>query len=164
MEYTVHSTTSKSRLHKNNEDSYFICDDYIIIADGMGGECNGDIASRIAVDTIAEILSRTLISSASDSDIKELATDAILSADSKILDYVDNNPDSFGMGTTVLVAIRKRGKLYVSWCGDSHCYAFSDGHLKSITKDHSYVQKLIDSRQITEEESYTHPNNNLITR
>ncbi len=130
----------------------------------MGGECNGDIASRIAVDTIAEILSRTLISSASDSDIKELATDAILSADSKILDYVDNNPDSFGMGTTVLVAIRKRGKLYVSWCGDSHCYAFSDGHLKSITKDHSYVQKLIDSRQITEEESYTHPNNNLITR
>lgn len=164
MEYTVQSATLKSKHHQNNEDSYSICDDYIIIADGMGGECKGDIASRIAVDTIEEVLSNFPISSSSDLQIKELSVNAILSADSKIMDYIDNNPDSFGMGTTVLLGIRKRDMLYISWCGDSHCYAFCNGHLKSITKDHSYVQELIDLRQITEKESYTHPDNNLITR
>lgn len=164
MEYKVQSTTAKSKCHQTNEDSCFICDDYILVADGMGGECNGDIASRIAVETIAETLSRNLTTATSDSALKDLSSTAIFRADAKIMDYIDRNPASFGMGTTVLLAIRKEDKLYISWCGDSHCYVFSHGALKSVTKDHSYVQELIDSKQITEKESYTHPDNNLITR
>lgn len=164
MEYSVHSYTTKSKLHKNNEDNHFICDDYLIIADGMGGECDGDIASRIAVESIVSILSKDITKVSSDSDIKDISNKAIYKADSNISEYIDGHPDSFGMGTTVLLAIRKNDSLYISWCGDSHCYFYKNGKLNSITKDHSYVQDLIDSGIISIEESYAHPDNNLITR
>lgn len=164
MEYTVYSYTKKSSLHPNNEDNHFICDDYIVIADGMGGESDGDIASRIAIESTVPILSQELSSESSDSQIKEISARAIYTGDSKILEYVDEHPDSFGMGTTVLLAIRKCDNLYISWCGDSHCYLYKNGKVSSLTKDHSYVQQLIDSGNISIEESFTHPNNNLITR
>lgn len=164
MEYSVLSYTTKSKLHTNNEDSHFICDDYIIVADGMGGESDGDIASRLAVESIDSLLSKSVTKVSSETDIKNVLTQAVLSADSKISDYIEENPDSFGMGTTTLLAIRKDDELFISWCGDSHCYSYKDGKVASITKDHSYVQQLIDSGHITIEESFTHPNNNLITR
>ncbi len=164
MEYSVHSYTTKSKLHTNNEDSHIICDDYIIVADGMGGESDGDIASHIAVESIVSVLSRELLDNSSDSYIKELSTKAIYDTDIKISEYIDAHPDSFGMGTTVLLAIRKCDKIYISWCGDSHCYVYKDGKISSLTKDHSYVQQLIDTGHITVEDSFTHPNNNLITR
>ena len=164
MEFSVLSYTTKSKLHKNNEDSHFICDDYIIVADGMGGESDGDIASRLAVESIDSVLSQNVSKVSSETDMNNLLTQAILSADSKISNYIEENPDSVGMGTTILLAIRRDDELFISWCGDSHCYSYKDGKVVSITKDHSYVQQLIDSGHITIEESFTHPNNNLITR
>lgn len=164
MEYSVYSYTTKSKLHKNNEDSHFTCDDYIIVADGMGGECDGDIASRLAVESIDSILSQNISNISTETDIKEVSARAVYTADSKISDYIEENPDSFGMGTTTLLAIRKNNVLFISWCGDSHCFVYKGEKVTSITKDHSYVQQLIDSGHLTVEESFTHPNNNLITR
>lgn len=164
MEYKVHSISSKSCLHKNNEDNYFISDDYVIIADGMGGECDGDIASRLAVDAIASVISEGSPEMSTESDIRKMLDNAIYRADSKILEYIENNPGSFGMGTTVLLTIKNGDCLYIAWCGDSHCYTFDKGRLNSLTKDHSYVQELIDSGEITVAQSYAHPDNNLITR
>jgi len=164
MEYSIRSCTKKGRLHTNNEDSHFICDDYIIVADGMGGESDGDIASSIAVESIVSILSEDIAKVSSESDIKDISNKAICKADSDISEYIDEHPDSYGMGTTVLLAVRKDDILYISWCGDSHCYSYKNGKLNSITKDHSYVQDLIDSGIISIEESYAHPDNNLITR
>lgn len=164
MEYSVFSYTTKSKLHTNNEDNHFICDNYIIVADGMGGESDGDIASRIAVESIDSILSPNISKVSSEKEITDLLSKAVDKADSKISDYIEDNPDSFGMGTTTLVAVRKNNDLYISWCGDSHCYTYKGGKVASITKDHSYVQQLIDSGHLTIEESFTHPNNNLITR
>lgn len=164
MEYFIHSYTTKSKLHTNNEDSHFICDDYVIVADGMGGESDGDIASRIAVECIGSVLSQNISKVSSETDISELLSRAVGKADSKISDYIENNPESFGMGTTTLLAVRKNDDLFISWCGDSHCYTYKGGKVSSITKDHSYVQQLIDSGHLTVDESFTHPNSNLITR
>lgn len=164
MEYSVHSYTTKSNLHTNNEDSHLICDDYIIIADGMGGESDGDIASRLAVESIDSILSQNISKVSTEKGINDLLSKAIYNADSKILDYIEYNPDSIGMGTTTLLALRKNDNLFVSWCGDSHCYTYKGGKITSITKDHSYVQQLIDAGHLTVDESFSHPNNNLITR
>lgn len=164
MEYSVHSYTTKSKFHANNEDCNFICDDYIIVADGMGGESDGDIASHMAVESIVSILTQDTIDNLSDCNIKDISAKAIYETDVKISEYVDKHPDSFGMGTTVLLAIRKDDRLYISWCGDSHCYVYKDGKIRSLTKDHSYVQQLIDAGQISVKDSFTHPNNNLITR
>ena len=164
MEYKAHHITSKSSLHVNNEDSFRVSDDYVIVADGMGGERDGAVASRLAVDAIAGVLSGGMHLAADETGMKKLLADAIDCADSRILEYIGRNPDSFGMGTTVLLAIRKEDRIFISWCGDSHCYSYDNGCLHSLTKDHSYVQELVDAGEISEEESYAHPDNNLITR
>lgn len=164
MEYSVHSYTKKGRGHSVIEDCHFFCEDYIVVADGMGGECNGDIASRIAVESITSILSHNISGISSENEINDLLSEAVNKADSRILDYIEINPDSFGMGTTVLVAVRKNDDLFISWCGDSRCYSYKEGEVSSITKDHSYVQQLIDSGCLTIEDSFYHPHNNIITR
>lgn len=164
MEYSVSVAALKGKCHKSNEDAYFIGGDYLIIADGMGGECNGDIASGIAVKTISEVFEESLADADTGEDVRSLSFEAIRQADSKISEYINRNPESDGMGTTVIIAVRKDDRLYVSWCGDSRCYAYNNGSLRSITKDHSYVQELIDAGEISEEQSFSHPDNNLITR
>lgn len=161
---SIYHTTSKSRNHLNNEDSLYIGDNFIIVADGMGGECNGDIASKMAVDTISHYLYEHLDSDSIDGDIKDIMFSAIKLADNDISKYVDAHPDSDGMGTTILIMIYHDGFVSLAWCGDSHCYSFGKGRLCSLTKDHSYVQELIDAKKISIEDSFSHPDNNLITR
>lgn len=160
---SINFITSKGKYHVNNEDCYFIGENFIIVADGMGGECNGDIASKIAVDTIAQTITHRL-NSTSGKGLKDLMFSAIIEADENISGYVDENPGSYGMGTTILIMIYRNGLISLAWCGDSHCYSYYDGKLCSLTKDHSYVQELIDANKISIEESFLHPDNNLITR
>lgn len=160
---SIHHTTSKSRYHDKNEDNYFIGDHFIIVADGMGGESNGDIASRIAVDTISNVLTDR-IPEHCDEGINDLMFNAIIQVDKNIANYVDEHPESYGMGTTVLLMIYQNDIVSIAWCGDSRCYAYNDGKLCALTTDHSYVQELIDAKKITIEDSFSHPDNNLITR
>lgn len=158
------SATIKSPSHTKNEDSYVIGPNYIIVADGMGGETSGDVASRIAVETISALLERGMESAVSEDEIIQLSNSAVMKADKEIREYMDLHPESIGMGTTVILAIFKEDRCYITWCGDSRCYSFHNGELSAITKDHSYVQELIDARKITENEAFQHPDSNLITR
>lgn len=159
----INFITSKGRYHSVNEDSYYIGENFLIVADGMGGVCDGNIASKIAVDTVAKILS-DMMNFTLDDGLKELMFAAITKAEENIFKYVDKNPGSYGMGTTILIMIYRNGGAFFAWCGDSRCYSFNEGKLCSLTKDHSYVQELIDAHKITTEESFSHPDNNLITR
>lgn len=163
MDLAIHHAVAKSRYHRNNEDSLFIGSNFIIVADGMGGECNGDVASKIAVNTISNYIYANLNIDCG-TDLKKIMFSAIELADSEIVEYVDAHPDSDGMGTTVLIMIYHNGVVSLAWCGDSHCYSFDKGKLTSLTKDHSYVQELIDAGKISLEDSFSHPDNNLITR
>ncbi|MGN0237771.1 MAG: PP2C family protein-serine/threonine phosphatase [Lepagella sp.] len=163
MELLCLCTTEKGRYHKNNEDSYFIGNNLVIIADGMGGENDGDIASQIAVDTISKILVDIPIAQ-TDAFYQQLLFDSITKADENIFKYITEHPESDGMGTTVLILIYQNGRFYIAWCGDSRCYSYHAGKVASMTKDHSYVQYLIDLGEISIEESFSHPDNNLITR
>lgn len=164
MEFITKSISQKGCFHDVNEDSYVVNDNYIVIADGMGGESCGDIASKLATSTISTILNHHLSKVSSEKDIKNLTIQAFKEADSKIIKYVGDNPDSFGMGTTVVLIIMKEQRGYVAWCGDSRCYIYSKHNLQSITKDHSYVQELIDKNEISIEDSFLHPDNNIITK
>lgn len=164
MEFITKSISQKGRFHDSNEDSYVVHNSYTVIADGMGGESSGNIASKIATSTISNILNLHLLKVSSEKDIKNLSFQAIKEADAEIMKYIRENPDSFGMGTTVVLVIMKEHKGYVTWCGDSRCYVYSKRKLHAITKDHSYVQELIDKNMITVEDSFSHPDNNLITK
>lgn len=164
MEFVIKSISKKGRFHAQNEDSFVVHEDYVIIADGMGGELNGDIASQLAIFTISKFLNHHLQKAASKEDVQDLSFRAIKEADSKITQYINEHPESFGMGTTVVIIIRKGNKGYVAWCGDSRCYIYSNNILSAITKDHSYVQELIDNNLISIDEAFIHPDNNLITK
>ena len=166
MPYSVSSATAKSPCHATNEDCFLVAPRYAIVADGMGGESCGDVASRIAVDTMARILDDSLPAAGAltPDTARGAMFAAIAAADRAVMQYADAHPDATGMGTTALILVHDACGVFVAWCGDSHCYVFHDHALLSPTKDHSYVQQLIDSHEITIEESFSHPDNNLITR
>lgn len=165
MEFITKSVTAKSGGHKSNEDCFICKDRYIIIADGMGGEACGEVASGIAVSTISSLLDDSLDTASCEDEIRKLAFTAISCADKEIQKYVATHPEADGMGTTVVLMIRTERNLHVAWCGDSRCYYYTPSKkLHSLTTDHSYVQQLIDEGAISVEESFTHPDNNLITK
>ncbi len=131
-----------------------------IIADGMGGHNAGEIASKLAVDTIIDYIKDNKESN----DIREVLDESIAEANRKIYKHSIVNEDCKGMGTTVTIAVVKDKHAVIGNVGDSRGYLFSNGILKRITKDHSLVQELLDNGTITNEEAFNHPNKNVITR
>lgn len=161
MNILTEERSIKGRSHSQNQDCSYCQGHLIVVADGMGGEKAGEVASRITVDTITEAFSN----SHNSQTIHQLMRGAISKADEKIIKHVEDHPDLMGMGTTVTIAFIQDNTLHVAWVGDSRAYVYNpqDG-LKLLTKDHSYVQELVDKGEITLEETFSHPDNNLITR
>ncbi len=159
--------TDIGRQRKNNEDSYFVYKNKSLsggmVADGMGGENAGEVASKMASDIIKQYI---ICNYSPDMDymaIAELIRTAFFTANREI--YKKAQTDGFsGMGTTATLALVYEGKLIISHIGDSRCYLYSDGKMKQITNDHSYVGELVRRGQISERDALNHPNRNLITR
>lgn len=173
----------------NNEDAFVFCPDlarpdwnlnslneYIplgslgalaVVADGMGGANAGEIASFLAIDTIKKkfVPDQLLPIILSDQCIHEFLKSVIKEADNAIREYISSDPDTIGMGTTIVILWIINDKAHIAWCGDSRCYVFNvkDG-LKSLTKDHSYVQELVDKGELSVKKVFNHPDNNIITR
>ncbi|HBA04713.1 MAG TPA: Stp1/IreP family PP2C-type Ser/Thr phosphatase [Clostridium sp.] len=147
-----------------NEDSvgYYEEEDFgiFVIADGMGGHNAGEVASRIAIDTIIEYV----INHKKDRSEEEILNEAILSANRKIYRESLLNESCNGMGTTLVGAFVRGNNLTMVNIGDSRGYILKDGQLVKVTKDHSLVQELLDNGTITNEEAKNHPNKNVITR
>ncbi len=147
-----------------NEDSvgYYEEEDFgiFVIADGMGGHNAGEVASRIAIDTIIEYV----INHKKDRSEEEILNEAILSANRKIYRESLLNESCNGMGTTLVGAFVRENNLTMVNIGDSRGYILKDGQLVKVTKDHSLVQELLDNGTITNEEAKNHPNKNVITR
>lgn len=133
----------------------------LVVADGMGGHAKGEEASKIALNTISKTVIPELLS---EIPLTELLKIGIQNANQDILDYIDKNPETSGMGTTSVCAIVKDNEVYLANVGDSRAYVISDDEIRRVTKDHSYVQELVDSGEITEEESREHPKKNVITK
>lgn len=147
-----------------NEDSvgYYEEEDFgiFVIADGMGGHNAGEVASKIAIDTIIEYV----INHKKDRSEEEILNEAILSANRKIYRESLLNESCNGMGTTLVGAFVRGNNLTMVNIGDSRGYILKDGQLVKVTKDHSLVQELLDNGTITNEEAKNHPNKNVITR
>lgn len=137
----------------------------LVVADGMGGLNAGEVASDLAVKAVKEYFSpERLPVSLNGQNPGILLTDCIAYANNKIVEQARQDSKVEGMGTTLVIAWLLNGTLYVGWCGDSRCYLLRQGQIKQISKDHSYVQELIDKHLITEEEAFFHPNKNIITQ
>ena len=147
-----------------NEDSvgYYEEDDFgiFIIADGMGGHNAGEVASKIARDTVIKYV----INHRNDASQEEILNEAILSANREIYRESLLNEDCKGMGTTLVGAFLRGNNLTMVNVGDSRGYVLRNGKLIKVTRDHSLVQELLDNGTITNEEAKNHPNKNVITR
>jgi PPM family protein phosphatase len=149
-------------VRNTNEDRIYVPENgsgsFIAVADGMGGHRAGEIASGIVVDTLSDLLGNS----------KEITADsiknALMFANNKVLDDSNNNHAHRGMGSTATVAAFNKNEVIIGHVGDSRAYLFSKGVLKQITKDHSYVQMLLDNGYITQTQAYNHPYKNIITK
>ena len=129
-----------------------------VVCDGMGGHVGGATASSIAVTTIVEFLDRTFYD-----DPHIAISEAIDCANQAIIEKTQEQPSLTGMGSTCVVLLVRNGKVYLGHVGDSRIYLVRSRRIIQLTKDHSYVQTLVDSGEITKEQAEMHPRRNEIT-
>ena len=154
-------------VRKNNEDACFVIPskDVYIGADGVGGNNSGEIASSTAVETLASFVKDgDLEDCETPEEIFEFFTEAIDVANENIYRQGQKNSLNRGMATTIVMAYIYNGNTYITNIGDSRAYIYRDGILKRVTKDHTYVNELIDKGVITEGEAENHQQKNVITK
>ena len=140
----------------NNSNAY---SSVFVVCDGMGGHVGGAKASEIATKNIIEYFSRE-----PDSVPQNALRAAIEFTNIQIYGTAQVNPELNGMGTTCTVLVENGGLIYIAHVGDSRIYICSDNKLYRLTKDHSYVQGLVDAGEITDAQMETHPRKNELTR
>jgi protein phosphatase len=149
---TVHSLELACRSHvgrvrEQNEDCMVAMAErgLAAVADGMGGHRAGEVASRLAIDTLVrELLPAQLEDRGDDLESLLRIGQAVESANAAIQDEVRHQPDFSGMGTTLVVAIFRQGRVFFAHVGDSRLYRLRDGALECLTRDHSLIQQVLD--------------------
>jgi PPM family protein phosphatase len=150
-------------VRSGNEDSGYAGDSLLVVADGMGGHAAGELASSAAIATMSEVETAGL----GDVEALERLSEAVGTASERIADIVSAHPEFAGMGTTLTALAWLGGepaRVAVLHVGDSRAYLLRDGVFTQISRDHTYVQTLVDSGRITAEAALTHPRRNLLMR
>ena len=137
---------------------------YAVVCDGMGGANGGNVASEIAAEVIARRITEHVRQEQVLHSPEHLFSSAMEAANLAIYERALESPDLSGMGTTVVAAVMRSDVAYISHVGDSRLYLFRQGRLTSVTRDHSVVQEMIESGQLTEEQARSHPRKHFITR
>ena len=160
--------TNPGQVRDHNEDSVTIVKNgsgeiLMAVADGMGGHKGGEIASSIAITHIGKRF--TDISSVGNKEeainfLKEIVSEANM----LLYKYTEDNPESVGMGTTIVIALLTKAFLLFGNIGDSSGFVIKDKKLYKITNDHTLVNLLVKSGEITEEEAKNHPRKNVLMR
>ena len=152
--------TDKGPIRKNNEDFYFVNTDkkIFVVADGMGGHQAGEIASRVAVEQVIEVLS------SGGSISTELFERAFVAANEKVLEMGKQNHDYQGMGTTMSAGAIFAEKLLLAHVGDSRVYLLRNGKIEALTKDHTVVEEMMDKGEISARSAEEHPYRHMLLR
>lgn len=178
-------------LRKNNEDNFIVCANLdsqdwsipmnyqdeidlgergciLVVADGMGGQNAGEVASSIAIETVRQMFASDVMPGSvieSESSIDNYLKKVICEADIRIKKTAQDNPSTSGMGSTIVLAWIIGKRVHIAWLGDSRAYCIvRDKGIARLTTDHSYVQTLVDAGKITEEQAMRHPASNIINR
>lgn len=161
----LYSATDTGRVRSINQDYIFASErpvgklpNLFVVADGMGGHNAGDRASSYAVEVLVQSIRR----SRERNPLKNIRQ-AIEKANSRVLNEANSAEAYRGMGTTIVAATIVRNTLYVANVGDSRLYIIGE-HIRQITRDHSLVEEMVRSGNLTREEARCHPDKNIITR
>ena len=173
LRYAARTDVGMRRDH--NEDFFAVIDEerLFVVADGMGGHASGEVAAKLAADTLAEFFQHT-----KDEDATwPYKMDRLLSypenrlvcgiklANYRIFEAAAQDIRFKGMGTTIVALLLNGEKLYVAHVGDSRCYRVREGKIQQLTRDHSLLEDYMDAKpDMTEEEKRNFPHKNVITR
>ncbi|MCX7522738.1 protein phosphatase 2C domain-containing protein [Microbacterium sp. STN6] len=148
------------KIRSNNQDSGYAGAHLFVVADGMGGHAGGDVASAIALQRIREADREYLSGEEAEFSLQA----ALIAANAQLAETVFEHPELTGMGTTVSAIARVGDEIALAHIGDSRIYLLRDGELKQVSTDHTFVQRLVDSGRITEEEAMVHPRRSVLMR
>lgn len=157
------SSFSEQGKRANNEDYIGVHEgnyySFFIVCDGVGGYEKGEIASQMVVECFVSEISKnsTFVN-------PTYLNDLLVKTENKLSEYIDKNPDSKNMASTIALMYLKKDSALIGWVGDSRVYHIRDGKILYHTKDHSYVNYLISIGEITPEEAKNHPKKNVVMR
>lgn len=164
MHFTCAARTDVGIVRSGNEDSCLMHSErgIFIVADGMGGHAAGEVASEMAV----RITSRAIgsLRGMSDEEASDRMRAAIRAANDAVFERALSEHHQQGMGTTATVLVLLGGRYLIGQVGDSRAYLLRDGQFLQLTKDHSYVQELVDAGLLTPDQARGHPSGSIITR
>lgn len=161
MKLAFAALSDVGRIRKDNQDSGYAGPWLIAICDGVGGAARGDIASATAIGQIKR-LDIQPAADASEDDLMSLVANALHRAHDRIGELVEVDPNLNGTSTTATVGLFDGTRLAIGHVGDSRAYLLRGGLLHQLSKDHTFVQTLVDEGRITEDEARVHPHKNLI--
>ena len=173
IRYAAKTDVGMKRTH--NEDYFSLVEDeqLFIVADGMGGHASGEVASKMAAETMSEFYQRTKDEEAtwpfkmdrSLSYIENRLVCSIKLANLRIFETSCRDARYKGMGTTIVSSIVSGDKVYIGHVGDSRCYRIRNGAIEQLTRDHSLLEDYKEAKpDMTEEEERNFPHKNVITR
>ena len=157
------------RVRGNNEDSYLYWEAdgdeefhrkgrLAVIADGMGGYEGGQEASRLAVETVRAVYEKSFRDGP-----QSALVEAFAAAHERIQSYAEEHPEFHGMGTTCTALAVLERQLHFAHVGDSRLYLVREGEISRLTRDHSYVSRLVESGIVRSEDAETHPQRHILT-
>lgn len=168
MKYTAISDIGQKRSVNEDRAAMFVRSDYVrlgVVADGMGGHNAGDVASEMAISLLRRYFDSADANQFENVDsIRSWFLHAVKELNTEIYNYSLTHEECQGMGTTLLAAILSNNAKVLCHIGDSRAYEFLQGQLTQLTKDHSYVNVLVENGEISEEEAENHPKKNLIIK
>jgi serine/threonine protein phosphatase PrpC len=150
-------------VRSSNEDSCIANGNsrLFLVADGMGGHAAGEVASRIAADTVDEIVAHA---AGGEEKPEDVLLRAAQTANDRIFEQQSRSPEYAGMGSTLTALAFREDQYYIAHIGDSRAYRLRDGVLDQLTRDHSLVWNLYESGVLGKEDLSSHPQKHLITR
>ena len=154
MRIEVGAATDLGRVREVNEDSYLVEAPLYAVADGMGGHRGGDVASRLALDTVETLFRRG----------DDTLADQVREANRVVYERSASDQRVSGMGTTLTAVVVERATVHLAHVGDSRAYLLRAGDLRQITSDHTLVARMVKAGEITREEAAVHPHRNVVTR
>lgn len=162
----IYGLTDTGLIRKENQDSYYYKsrekEHFAIVCDGIGGGNAGDVASKIACDSLARSFDEKHTQN-SDKENKQWIIDAVKKANDEIFAKSTKSMELKGMGTTLAGVLITSESTIVFHCGDSRIYAMYDHELISLSEDHNLAADLIKSGELTPKEAATHPKGNMLT-
>lgn len=163
-QFNSYAQTDLGLVRQGNEDAALTSANLIAVADGMGGHAGGEVASAIAINTLAKIIS-LLESNEIDADSKDdLFVNITYQIDDQILQSAKDDPELSGMGTTLTALNISSDSVGLLHVGDSRCYRYRDKKLEQLSIDHTVMQELLDQGRLTHSEVASHPQRSLLTQ